>query len=212
MLYQHFILIFLWIVYCVTHSILASLQVKHIFKKIMKADFKYYRFIYTIFALAGLTALVIYQLRITTPVLFKKIPFVQIIGSVISLAGLSIMSLCVFNYFNSVSGVRWLTDNQYESKLVLKNIHKRVRHPLYMGTFLFIWGLLLIFPLFSLLVTNSIITIYTLIGIRLEEKKLVSEFGENYKTYQQTVPKIIPRFKKLPHSLRTKKLFKTSGR
>jgi methanethiol S-methyltransferase len=166
----------------------------------MKANFKYYRFIYIFFALAGLAALIIYQLNITTPTLFKNIAFIQIIGSFISLAGLSIMGLCVFNYFNMVSGVRWLTNNQYESKLVLKNIHKRVRHPLYMSTFLFIWGLLLLFPLLSLLVTGSIITIYTLIGIEFEEKKLVSEFGESYKTYQQTVPKIIPRFKKTPSS------------
>jgi methanethiol S-methyltransferase len=166
----------------------------------MKVNFKYYRFIYTIFALAGLTALIIYQLHITTPAIFKNIPFVQITGAVISLAGLSIMGLCIFNYFNSVSGMWWLTNNQYEPKLVLKNIHKQVRHPLYMGTFLFIWGLLPVFPLLSLLITNGIITIYTLIGIQFEEKKLVSEFGASYKTYQQKVPKFIPRFKKTSSS------------
>jgi methanethiol S-methyltransferase len=196
MLQKHFILALLWIIYCVTHSTLASLRIKIILKKIMNRHFKYYRLIYTVFALAGLTALIIYQLHITSPVLFKNIPFIQITGAVISLAGLSIMSLCVFNYFNTVSGVRWLTNNQCESKLVLKNIHKRVRHPLYMGTFLFIWGLLPVFPVLSLLLTNGIITIYTLVGIQLEEKKLVSEFGESYTTYQQTVPKIIPHLKK----------------
>ena len=73
-------------------------------------------------------------------------------------------------------------------------IHNYVRHPLYAGTFLFIWGLLLLLPYWSLLIADSIITLYTLIGIRFEENKLVREFGKPYEEYQNEVPMIIPRF------------------
>ena len=40
----------------------------------------------------------------------------------------------------------------------------------------------------------SIITIYTLIGLKWEEKKLEREFGEAYRMYKQQVPMIFPRF------------------
>jgi protein-S-isoprenylcysteine O-methyltransferase Ste14 len=69
-----------------------------------------------------------------------------------------------------------------------------MRHPLYLGTFLFLWGLWLLFPTVSLLLANIVITGYTLYAIRLEEEKLVAEFGEQYIRYQQQVPKLIPRF------------------
>jgi methanethiol S-methyltransferase len=196
MLLKHLILAFLWVAYCIIHSVLASSQIKGTLKRRMGNYFRYYRFIYTIFAFTGLIAIIIYQLSIKAIPLFKKIPFVQIGGAVISLAGFFIMGLCIVNYFSQVSGVRSLTDNEYELKPIQKNIHKHVRHPLYMGTFLFIWGLLPVFPVLSLLITNFIITVYTLIGIQFEEKKLVSEFGDSYKVYKKTVPKIIPRFTK----------------
>ena len=59
-----------------------------------------------------------------------------------------------------------------------------------------IWGLWLLLPTVSYLACGLIITVYTLIGIVLEEKKLVIEFGETYTTYQKQVPKLIPRLRK----------------
>jgi protein-S-isoprenylcysteine O-methyltransferase Ste14 len=41
-----------------------------------------------------------------------------------------------------------------------------------------------------------VITFYVLIGVRFEEKKLESEFGKSYKTYQSKAPKFIPHFGK----------------
>ena len=95
----------------------------------------------------------------------------------------------------NLSGLRSLAIEDFSNELQITGIHKYVRHPLYLGTFMFIWGLFLVIPLLSLLIANVIITVYTLIGIELEEKKLLSEFGENYRLYRQTVPKLIPTFK-----------------
>jgi len=66
------------------------------------------------------------------------------------------------------------------------------------GTFLFIWGLFIFMPYASLLISNLIITCYTLIGIRFEEQKLLREFGQPYEEYKKRVPKIIPSFKPSP--------------
>ena len=45
-------------------------------------------------------------------------------------------------------------------------------------------------------VVNAVLTIYVIIGTRLEEKKLVLEFGDAYIKYQQEVPMLIPFTKK----------------
>jgi protein-S-isoprenylcysteine O-methyltransferase Ste14 len=46
------------------------------------------------------------------------------------------------------------------------------------------------------IVVNAILTIYVVIGTVLEEKKLVLEFGDAYRKYQQEVPMLIPFTKK----------------
>lgn len=164
------------------------------FEKLMGKGYKYYRFLYTVFAFTWLVIIIVYQMSITTLYLLKPVLLIQIGGAIISAVGLFIMIICIIKYFMQLSGVSWLTSKQHESKLMVDTIHHLVRHPLYFGTFLFIWGLPLIFPILSLLVANVIITIYTLIGIKFEEKKLILEFGEGYLKYQQTVPMIIPHF------------------
>ena len=105
------------------------------------------------------------------------------------------MIICIVKYFVQLSGIRSLTTIQPENKLMITGIHKFVRHPLYGGTFVFIWGLLLLYRHLSLLVVNTIITIYTLLGIAFEEKKLEQQFGDDYKNYKATVPKLFPKIK-----------------
>ena len=41
-------------------------------------------------------------------------------------------------------------------------------------------------------VVNIVLTIYIIIATRLEENKLVLEFGDSYAKYQQEVPMFIP--------------------
>ena len=95
-----------------------------------------------------------------------------------------------------LSGLKALMQNSTSNELMITGIHKYVRHPLYAGTFVFIWGLLVFFPYFSLLVADIVITVYTLIGLRFEEQKLVREFGNDYEEYKKKVPLIMPRLMK----------------
>jgi protein-S-isoprenylcysteine O-methyltransferase Ste14 len=92
----------------------------------------------------------------------------------------------------NLSGLRSLVIEDFSNELQITGIHKYTRHPLYLGTFGFIWGLFLLLPYLSLFIANIVITVYTLIGIRLEEQKLINEFGESYVKYRSTVPKLIP--------------------
>jgi len=67
-----------------------------------------------------------------------------------------------------------------EEPLELGGLHRYIRHPLYLGTLLVVWSLFLFFPSLSNVLACFMITAYTLAGIRLEERKLLQEFGEDY--------------------------------
>jgi protein-S-isoprenylcysteine O-methyltransferase Ste14 len=195
MITGHIVLGVLWAIYCVLHSVLASGGIKKKMQQWLGKGFKFYRLAYTLFAFFGLVAILWFQIMLASPLLLDTSTFTIAVGSILTFAGLVIMGICISKYFMSLSGIKSLVQEQTYSELIISGIHRYVRHPLYLGTFLFIWGLLVIIPVFSLFLSNLIITIYTLAAIRLEEAKLIDEFGESYRRYQQSVPKILPSFK-----------------
>lgn len=68
--------------------------------------------------------------------------------------------------------------------------YRFVRHPLYLGLLLGLWAT----PTLSAghLLLAASMTSYVLIGIHYEEAALVRTFGEFYRTYQKTVPMLLP--------------------
>lgn len=194
MILNHIILAMLWIVYCVLHSVLASASIKKKLRSRMK-NYKWYRLWYTLFAFIFLVAILLFQIKIPTPELFHSSNFIFIAGITISFLGLVLMLICIRKYFMNLSGLRSLFVESFSGQLEIRGIHKYVRHPLYLGTFIFIWGLFLVFPKLSMLIMDIIVTGYTMVGIELEERKLIDEFGDNYLRYRQSVPKLIPLFK-----------------
>lgn len=66
-----------------------------------------------------------------------------------------------------------------------------VRHPLYLFSILF----MMLNPVMTAqwLILTILATAYFVIGGLIEEKRLVVEFGEVYRDYQQRVPFIIPK-------------------
>ena len=182
------------------HSLLASIRVKQKLAKSPGAFFKYYRLFYTLFAFLTFAIIIIYQLSLSSLYIFSPNAVSYIAGVFVGTIGLAIMLLCIKKYFSKLSGLKTLYTDEFKSgnRLIITGIHRRVRHPLYAGTFLFIWGLFIFVPYASLLISNFLITCYTLIGIRFEEQKLLREFGQPYEEYKKQVPKIIPSFKPSP--------------
>lgn len=79
--------------------------------------------------------------------------------------------------------------------LVTGGLYRFMRHPLYTFGLLFIW----LSPTltWNTLALNLGLTAYILIGAKLEERKLLVEFGEAYRAYQKRTPMLVPgmRFK-----------------
>ena len=193
MLANHIFLFILWVVYGSLHSVLASNRVKDFFANKMGTRFQHYRLGYNVFALVALVAIAWFGLSLQTVSLFAPLLWTEILGSIIALSGLLLMLACIAKYFTGLSGLFPSKPSPGKTQLIISGLHRYVRHPLYLGTFIFLWGLVIVFPLLSVLVSVVAITAYTVVALPLEEKKLVNEFGEQYKAYQKTVPRIIPR-------------------
>jgi methanethiol S-methyltransferase len=174
---EHFILAVLWMSFCAFHSILASPGIKMKVAEFLKDHFKYYRLYYSIFALVSLVAVLLFLIQIQSFFLFTRTTISYVSGIILCVAGLTVMLICIRKYFAQLSGVKSLyLEEKSSNELMITGIHRYLRHPLYAGTFLFIWGLWLVFPLLSLFITNIIITVYTVAGIHWEEQKLLAEF------------------------------------
>ena len=195
LLFSHLLLAVLWIAFCGLHSLLAADGIKQKIIPLLKSRHAQYRAFYILFAFAGFIVIVLYQLSVRSIRLFRPNLFILITGIVIGLLGVTIMAICISRYFMLLSSLKGLFKNDTTPVLLQNGLHRRVRHPLYLGTIIFIWSLLLLFPSLSLGISNVIITVYTIAGARLEEKKLVKQFGTAYIAYRQKVPMFIPRFR-----------------
>jgi methanethiol S-methyltransferase len=194
---NYLLLILLWLVYYTVHSVLASTSVKDFLKKKLKKSFRYYRLSYSILATITLILLLHFQYSFASPVLIKSVLIKYVAILFLVLPGISIMFISIKKYFMLLSGVRSIFTPVPASELKVNGIHRFVRHPLYSGTILFVWGLFFVFPFLNNFIAVVLLTLYVLIGISFEEKKLIKEFGKNYEVYILNVPMLIPRLRNI---------------
>ena len=195
MLFSHILLAVGWALYGFLHSLLAAAPVKQWFHRQLHISLVAYRIFYILFAALALIVLVYLEATMISQLLFRHNLFFFLAGVGVSIVGLIIMSICILKYFLTISGLKSLQKQDVENKLEIKGIHRFVRHPLYLGTFTLLWGIFLMTPYASVLVSNVLIIAYTLIAIPYEEKKLVDEFGDDYIRYRSRVPMIVPFFR-----------------
>jgi protein-S-isoprenylcysteine O-methyltransferase Ste14 len=93
----------------------------------------------------------------------------------------------------SFAGLRQLFEEEKQGGLVRGGLYRSVRHPLYTFSLLVLW----LSPSMSLnsLVVYASLTVYILIGIYFEERKLLREFGQDYADYKSSTPMLIPGLK-----------------
>lgn len=192
---EHVSLVIFWILFSILHSVFATGWWKERMRKWLGESFKFYRFYYSVFATINLAAILYFQFTIVSPLLWNTVYLIHYAGLIATAAGMIVMMACMRKYILVVTGVRAFS-NSANSRPVLQTggLHKYTRHPLYLGTLVFIWGIFLISPKISHLICCVAMSVYTLAGIFFEEKKLVVEFGEEYTRYASEVPRLLPRF------------------
>lgn len=183
-----------WVAYGALHSILASTVVKTRLKRRMGKGYRFYRLIYSTLALVLLLPMISILLFHDSPYLWQPGYIIKIVGICISITGLLLAAYVLRRYLRSPEGLRDLFMEGETPALQTKGFHQWVRHPLYLFTFIMLWGAFLYKPTVAMLITNIVITLYTLVAIRFEETKLMQLYGEAYQEYKKKVPVILPRW------------------
>lgn len=183
-----------WIIYGAIHSILASTAVKIKFKRWLGKGYRLYRLIYSALAIVLLIPMIRILLLHSSPYLWEPGLFTRISGICIGVAGLLLAAYVLRRYLLIPGGIRDFFIEGETPALQTTGFHQWVRHPLYLFTFMVIWGAFLYKPTIAMLVTNLAITVYTLVGIKFEEIKLLQLYGEAYQEYKKKVPVILPRW------------------
>ncbi len=81
-----------------------------------------------------------------------------------------------------------------EGRLATEGAYARVRHPQYTGLFLIVFGEGIVHwpTIFSVIAFPVIVVAYTMLA-RKEERRMLTDHGDEYRQYQRQVPMFIPR-------------------
>lgn len=94
-----------------------------------------------------------------------------------------------------IQGWRELYRARQRSTLATDGLYGFVRHPQYTGLFLALFGEGVVHwpTIFSIALFPVIVLAYSLLA-RREERQMIEQFGDQYRTYQRRVPRFLPRW------------------
>ena len=189
-----FFLILFLVIWGIFHSFLASMPVKKFIQnKIRRSVSRFYRLLYNVFAVISFLPIIGLSIILPDTQLYSiQNPWVyfllaiQFLSLAIITIGLKQTGILDFLGLIGLMG----SEEHFPKGLCMNGLYKFVRHPLYSAGLLFMWCS-------PIMTTNSFIisfclTIYIVIGAKIEERKLVAEFGEIYEDYRLNVPMLIP--------------------
>lgn len=180
-----------WTLYFVIHSLLAGNRVKRWLALAAPAISRNYRLLYNAVALGALALPLVLQWRLASAPLLPVPDAVRYLLDTVALAAVATF----------VWTLRWYDTRAFlglpsrqpsasgGTTLALSPLHRHVRHPWYFLALIVVWTR----PMDAAwLVASIAITLYLVIGSRLEDQKLVEEFGEPYRRYRDRVPGLLP--------------------
>jgi methanethiol S-methyltransferase len=183
------------VLYGAFHSLTASLKLKQIITlRFGEPGRKYYRFVYVVisFITTPLYMALIVMLpdkflyRIHPPWIYLTllIQLLALVGMVFSFRGTGLLS------FLGLDSLFKKKVPSAPNTLMTGGLYTHMRHPVYFFALVFLW--LIPWMSWNLLSFAIGVTLYTLIGSRFEEQKLIGEFGQAYIDYRKVTPWIIP--------------------
>ena len=103
-------------------------------------------------------------------------------------------SLALIGILLFIQGWRQVHRARQEDNLVTSGLYSYVRHPQYTGLFLALFGEGIVHwpTIFSVGLFPIIVLTFTWLA-RKEERDMLDQFGEEYRTYRQEVPLFVPR-------------------
>lgn len=180
--------------YGLVHSLLATQTLKAQARQLIgPAVDRWYRLGFNFIAVVTLLPILLLPLILSDKKIYA-IPFPWVILSLV-IQALAVIALLIGlrqTRITSFLGLRqvFFPDTNPSPHLVTGGLYHYVRHPLYTAALVFIW--LLPILTWNLLALNICLTIYILVGVQFEERKLLLEFGEPYAEYRRQTSMLIP--------------------
>jgi protein-S-isoprenylcysteine O-methyltransferase Ste14 len=184
------------IAWCILHSATISVSVTEYFKKRLGHRFRFYRLFFNLVAILTLIPVTLFAYSVRTQAIFSWNGYMRI-GQVFLLGVAVLLFLLGGRHYDlrQVLGIKQIKEGITSKaitdtgELATSGVLGIIRHPWYLAAMLLIWTRQMDL---SAIFVNVILTFYLTVGIFLEERKLVREFGEKYLIYQKRVSMLIP--------------------
>ncbi len=127
-------------------------------------------------------------------------PELAVAVQVLAMVGIVIVLIATFliNHFE-LFGLHQVFNNMMgrktpEVRFKTPGFYKAVRHPIYLGFIIAFWAA----PVMTIghLLFSVVTTAYIMVGIALEERDLIAQFGDDYRRYRARVSMLVPFFGK----------------
>jgi len=186
----------LWVLWCALHSGMISVTATGYLKRWLGRQFRIYRLIFNLVALTTVIPVMVYEQWLRGPLLFRWEGFLILFQVILLISALllflagarhyDLLQFLGFRQIKTGSSHNALTET---GELDTTGVLDITRHPWYLGGILIIWTRDVDT---SALVSNIILTLYFIVGTVLEERKLLIEYGDDYRRYQERVSMLIP--------------------
>ena len=176
-----------WATWCFLHSFLLSEAVRQRLER-SQAFKRWGRLLFNLFSLVTVLPLILWTYREDGPLVYEWPRWLwPLRGTLIIFAlYLFVAALKVYGIFNFL-GLKYEPPS-----LKREGILSRMRHPLYTSGFILLW---VRDQEASWFLVDLLLSVYLLVGTRLEERKLRRIFPE-YESYQKEVPAFWPRLRR----------------
>jgi protein-S-isoprenylcysteine O-methyltransferase Ste14 len=183
-----------WLAYAALHSLLAALTVKAYVTGRWPGFAPWYRLAYNAAALLLVLPLAWATYAIPGEWLWRWTGPTAWLANGLALAALAGFWFSAGSYdMGEFLGLKPLREKRRDAAehegFRISPLHRHVRHPWYALGLLLIWTRDMNAPL---LVSAVAITLYFVLGSRLEESKLEAHFGAAYRDYKEKVPGLLP--------------------
>ena len=187
-----FWLIFIIALWGIIHSLLASIAFKDFLRRTLgERLMKFYRLLYNIFAFISILPVLYLMIALADKLLYQiPSPWSYLMRAGQVLSALLLLVAVLQTDVLSFVGLRQLFEAEKKGDLVVNGLYRFVRHPLYT----FSLGILWLSPSMTVnsFIVYAALTVYILIGIIFEERKLLREFGQKYADYKSMTPMLLP--------------------
>ncbi len=182
-----------WLSFGAVHSVLAGSGAKKRLEPMLGA---YYRLSYNLLAAVHIGLVMVLGGMILSAQSYAIEPGVafamtaaKVVGVIILVLALREYDLGLFSGMSQIRAHRRGRPAPDDGPLATRGLHQFVRHPLYLGVYLYLWGGAVNDFGLATAVWGSV---YLWIGARHEERGLLALYGQAYADYQTAVPAIIP--------------------